>query len=799
MTESHTAIQLIDEAKEFNPAVLDYFRQCISGRDVGLDYHVISVFGSQSSGKSTLLNALFGTQFDTMNAKNKRQQTTKGIWLGHTREVTVANQGKDAIDDLFVLDVEGSDGAERGEDQDFERKAALFAIAVSEILIVNMWEQQVGLYQGNNMALLKTVFEVNLSLFGHRNDHKVLLLFVIRDHVGVTPLDSLRDTLETELQDIWSQLTKPEGCENRCLYDFFDLKFTALGHKVLQPDVFAENLGALGSHFSEKPNSKASYFKSEYHHNLPLDGWTMYAGNCWNQIETNRDLDLPTQQVLVAKFKTEEIAHQALVQFQESYPRQLFGANQRQMLIDTLQSLKSQCLGDYDSFASRYARSVFLETRSGLTKSIEAEFQKTIANHLTAVQEALIANFEKELTAKPKTKSFIEHLTATQSVSSEEFRAYLSELIKLEMVPSLNDEESSFFTSLEQACTLQSQKYLKQTVIRSGKNITTGLKEGVVYLLMHPEKDLWDRVMERFEFVISQSLSRFDVGDGLFDFQTGLSDENNKKVYQQIRSKAWRSLHEIVHENLSDDNIVSTLRERFENKFRFDENDSPRLWKNEEEINTAYRVAKEHAFEVLDVLSLAASSDHVEIIPDVPIKFNDGIDDELDGDGMGEYEDENGIYHQKSFAHILTASQREKVIQKFKREANIAVIEAKRSIIKTTTHIPLYIYALLAVLGWNEFLMIVRNPLFVTLLLIIGVSFYVIHKLNLWRPVMALTNSAVGETKALVKEKLTSWLDGPDLVTPSQSRPEAQSKNSFEEFELQDLNKKPSSGSAKPQ
>lgn len=145
---------------------MTYFKQWVSGRDVGLDYHVISVFGSQSSGKSTLLNMLFNTSFDTMDAQFKRQQTTKGIWLAHTRNVNTATVQTAKEKDLFVLDVEGSDGAERGEDQDFERKAALFAIAVSEVLIVNMWEQQIGLYQGNNMALLKTVFEVNLSLFG---------------------------------------------------------------------------------------------------------------------------------------------------------------------------------------------------------------------------------------------------------------------------------------------------------------------------------------------------------------------------------------------------------------------------------------------------------------------------------------------------------------------------------------------------------------------------------------------------------------------------------------------------------
>jgi len=31
-----------------------------------------------------------------------------------------------------------------------------------------MWEHQVGLYQGANMSLLKTVFEVNLGLFGKK-------------------------------------------------------------------------------------------------------------------------------------------------------------------------------------------------------------------------------------------------------------------------------------------------------------------------------------------------------------------------------------------------------------------------------------------------------------------------------------------------------------------------------------------------------------------------------------------------------------------------------------------------------
>ena len=95
--------------------------------DKGFAYDVVAVFGSQSTGKSTLLNRLFGTSFDVMN-ESQRQQTTKGIWMCPS-----------AYSSTLVMDVEGTDGRERGEDQDFERKSALFSLASTEVLLVNLW------------------------------------------------------------------------------------------------------------------------------------------------------------------------------------------------------------------------------------------------------------------------------------------------------------------------------------------------------------------------------------------------------------------------------------------------------------------------------------------------------------------------------------------------------------------------------------------------------------------------------------------------------------------------------------
>jgi len=166
----------------------------------------------------------------------------------------------------MVMDVEGTDGRERGEDQDFERKSALFSLASSEVLIVNMWEHQVGLYNGANMGLLKTVFEVNLGLFGKEgyvyftlpipaansyittsSGGRTLLLFVIRDHIGVTPLANLQSTLTADLLRIWDGLSKPSELKERQLYDYFDLEFTTLPHKILVPEQFEVGVQSLGS------------------------------------------------------------------------------------------------------------------------------------------------------------------------------------------------------------------------------------------------------------------------------------------------------------------------------------------------------------------------------------------------------------------------------------------------------------------------------------------------------------------------------------------------------------------------
>ncbi len=88
-----------------------------------------------------------------MDAMKGRNQTTKGIWFAKSTKITEPV--------TMVMDLEGSDGRERGEDDtSFERQSSLFALAVADVLLVNMWAKDIGREAGSGKPLLKTIFQV---------------------------------------------------------------------------------------------------------------------------------------------------------------------------------------------------------------------------------------------------------------------------------------------------------------------------------------------------------------------------------------------------------------------------------------------------------------------------------------------------------------------------------------------------------------------------------------------------------------------------------------------------------------
>ncbi|CAK9436729.1 uncharacterized protein LODBEIA_P12510 [Lodderomyces beijingensis] len=766
------AVQVIDESKHFNPDILSYISKACPP-NVGHNYHIVAVFGSQSTGKSTLLNSLFNTNFDVMNEQS-RQQTTKGIWLAQSPALSTSSGQAANEASIIVMDVEGTDGRERGEDQDFERKAALFALSTSEVLILNIWETQIGLYQGANMGLLKTVFEVNITLFGtskldSSNEHKVLLLVVIRDHVGNTPVENLAKTVKSDLTKMWDSLSKPSELGHLTFDDFFDLDFHTLNHKILQPEQFSKGVAKLGDRLFRENE----IFKPKYHHNIPIDGWTMYAENCWEQIENNKDLDLPTQQILVAQFKCDEIVDTVFNEFLSKY-NELFKKLEVSPVYADIGALfkdvKSDVFEEYDHLASRYNQSVYQQKRLKLDGLLNAKLKEVFDLYAKQLISTSTASFKKDLAAL-KGKNFAEQSKKMALAISELVELNLG-LISLEGAFEIKELVSGFNREISTAVTKQQKLELDNIVSKSVKKLTSTLTKTMQLELNDPNEKTWDNIYSNFRQLLSDFNSKYDG-----DFGLNTTKEENEFATNKFQFQAWVSFYDVIRKLIFKEKIVEQLQTRFDDKFRYDENGLPKLYQNARELEDSFAAAKTFALNVLPILTIAKLSDDSEIIPDFDIfdkklrnrylgtkkateveeeeeDDNDNDDDDDDDDG----DDDDDETNMGNFADIINETEKSQILSKFKKEIDAKFVETKRAIIQHITQIPFYIYLIIIFLGWNEFMAVVRNPFTFSLAIILGASLYILYSMNLLKPALIVGQRLVDEVIVVGKEKLREVL-----------------------------------------
>nr|TKR99393.1 hypothetical protein D5086_0000193690 [Populus alba] len=283
--------QLIDGNGKFNVDGLKDFMTATEFAQSGLSYAIVAIIGSQSSGKSTLMNQTFHTNFEEMDAYNGRGQTTKGIWIAKCSDIDPFT---------IAMDFEGTDSNQRGEDDTaFEKQSTLFALAIADVVLINMWYKDIGLEHAASRPLLKTVFQVMKRLFKPR---KKTLLFVLRDHS--------KHFLRSYFLQIWAAVAEPETLSSAPLREFFNVEIAALTSYDYEEENFKEQVARLRQRFISPGGLTGDQREAE-----PASGFFIRAENIWKTIKDNKDLDLPALKVMVATVRCEEIAEEKLRQF----------------------------------------------------------------------------------------------------------------------------------------------------------------------------------------------------------------------------------------------------------------------------------------------------------------------------------------------------------------------------------------------------------------------------------------------------------------------------------------------------
>jgi len=215
-----------------------------------------------------------------MNAEERVGQTTKGIWVAFNSEHRIC-----------ILDCEGTDSKERGEDRGkFEHCSSLFALALSDVLIINMWSSDVGRYTASNYGVLKIVFEMNLKLFQQECEKK--LIIILRDFSSKQHnFEKIRNMIKKDIDNIWKEIRKPESLVNSSPDRFFQVEFIPLPHKIYFEEDFYKEVRKFGDRFN--PNHPQYIFDhSTSSKNVPADGFDRYCLDIWDTILKEKDLNL---------------------------------------------------------------------------------------------------------------------------------------------------------------------------------------------------------------------------------------------------------------------------------------------------------------------------------------------------------------------------------------------------------------------------------------------------------------------------------------------------------------------------
>ena len=736
-------LQLIDEDQHFSGALFHDHLSQWGMLEAGFGYDICAVLGSQSTGKSTLLNRLFGTNFDVMDDR-ARQQTTKGIWLC---------RGMDR--NVLVMDVEGTDGRERGEDQDFERKSALFSLATAECVIVNMWENQVGLFQGANMGLLKTVLDVNLTLFqvgrarAGAPKEKTLLLFVIRDYIGTTPLANLESTIRADLQRIWASLTKPEALVGAELADFFDVSFSALPHKVLQAKEFDEGIAQLQRRFIDRSDPQY-VFQTEYHKRIPIDGLPHYLESVWEQILQNKDLDLPTQQELLAQFRCDEIAAAAAAAFAAAMTALRSALDAGQVLATLgvdMASHRAEALAVFDKDASRYHRGVYARKRADLLLQLNAVLLPFFLAQLKNLHTKLASAFQQAMQEGTRGASYDFGRLVEEHVAHAlaAFDAETQRLVLPDTDWSVSEERMHLEEDLRAVARTLRADETQKLAVRLEKDIRRHLAEPIEAALSEPDAGMWDRVLGVWRDACDRAAALYRERAA----HLNTTPDEDAATVGRLHMVAWRALLDRVQESTSETVLASRLRAFFEDRFRYDASGVPRVWKPSDDMDDAFVQARDATLALIPL--------YATMQPETPPTVA-GDEDTPSWDEA---------------RRVLSERRCAELGRRFRRDADAAYVEAKRGTVSSMTQVPWWMYVVLIVLGWNEAMAVLHSPVYFTLLCMVLASAYVVWRMNLAGPMLTVTTHMARELRALGEQQLRVYLDAPSAAHPAAPATEA--------------------------
>ena len=743
-------IHLIFNDLTFNEKFKDFFKDENYHPANNKEYQTLAIIGCQSSGKSTLLNHLFGSQFEVMSDDKGRGQTTQGIWAFLSTEY-----------DTIVFDVEGTDAKERGDDRfKFEQCSSLFALAMADVLLINMWTSDIGRYTASNYGVLKIVFEQNLKLFQQESEKKIVI--VLRDfEETVDDVNKLRESIINDIRNIWNEIKKPEKFKHDPPEKYFKFEFITLSHKFYKKEKFLEDIENIKTNYLTNPkkdkniNNQKTYFFNHVNSekNVPIDGFYMYTRDMWSTIINNKDLNIPNQKEMLAQFRCNEIKENALNEINDKISELEYQSsiNNIDNYKEKVNELEQIALKIYDETAKDYLSYIYQEIRKNLINEISNKLYPSFLNQLKRLIPGYQKDFRIELEKELKSNdNFSECAKKIKKDFLEKIEEKLNNLKAFDNWEIGENNQSIFDEIIED----QKEKVLKMKKKEINKKVRNLIEDS---LLTHLEE-----IQSNFWVEINQDVLQSFITN-LLNYKYNLIEnyeleENDFKPFAiELEDEIYSDIKKDFKKKSKD--IANFQVESFRNKFWY-EDGVPRIWNqiDESRIKDLYNQAKKGSkenFELFREFKIIQNPlKMIDYNKDIKEEDLDKVNQETIVDKLKksnnntENKTENNTENNtENFEELLTEKEIETLRNKYEENINEIYEDALRrhNNIKQTS-IPLWAWILLIYVSYQDIYHMITGHAIIYIIIVVGL-FGVLNFLGLGKVPFMVFNMIVAQVK----------------------------------------------------
>ena len=541
-----------------------------------------------------------------MNSTVRRGQTTKGVWVA-----------ADYRNKIFLLDCEGTDSKSRSE-QDrgkFEHSSSLFSLAMSDILIINMWTNDVGRYTASNYGVLKIVFEMNLKLFEQKTAKKIIIF--LRDF---DPTRNQKEKIESlileDIHKIWKDIKIPEAYAGKGPEHFFSFEFITLPHLIYRKEEFKEEILNLRKRL-DKNNEQYFFNNLSSIKNVPADGLPHYVNQIWNDILNEKDLDIPSQREMLANYRCSEIKNQIMLKYSQKF-KELYKSSIETDIKDfkdICTNLKNEILFEYDKQGSNYDNKVYQNIYRQLSQQIEQKLYTCFMNQTKRLIPLLQKFMRKEL--QNSLANIDENNENYFSISDNLRKKYLNQLIqKLKNKKAFDSwkiSENEYSNLFDEIIDEQKNKAVNKIKNTTIENLRAHCEELFNNSIENysKEKNFWKDYNENY--INHFSLKMFPLRIYLSE-NFNCKEEEIKEIFNNIQEKIFNDTKKNITKNMRD--ISSKIVDQFKKKFWYEPKSNYNEVKNwnkyeELEIDLLFKKLREEYLPVFEQLK------YFELIKDI--------------------------------------------------------------------------------------------------------------------------------------------------------------------------------------